>query len=73
VAAEQIGIQRELAALREGQDYLIRQLELIRRELREDIRDLRTEVVAIRNGQFAFAAAVVAGLLGVIATLLFKV
>lgn len=57
----------------EGQDHLVRQLELIRRELRDDIRDLRTEVVAIRNGQLAFSAAVVAGFLGVVATLLLKV
>jgi hypothetical protein len=77
MAAEGWSIQRELAALREGQAalekgqaHLVAELDRTRRELREDIRDLRTQVTTVQNGQFVFAGATVAGLLGVIATLI---
>jgi hypothetical protein len=70
---EEIAALREgLAAVREGQEHIASQLDLTRRELRKDIRDVRAHVVAIQNGQFAFATATVAGLLGVFATLLVK-
>jgi hypothetical protein len=79
MAAEERSIYQEIvalrdgqAALREGQEHIVSQLELTRRELREDIRDVRAHVVAVQNGQFAFATATVAGLLGVIATLIVK-
>ena len=86
MAAEERSVYREIAglrednaalregqaALREGLEHLAAQLDLTRRELREDIRDLRAHVVAIQNGQFAFATATTAGLLGVIATLILK-
>jgi hypothetical protein len=77
MAAEEWSIKRDLAALREGQAvlekgqaHLAAELDRTRRELREDIRDLRTQVAAVQNGQFVFAGATVAGLLGVIATLI---
>lgn len=56
--------------LREGQLHLADELDLLRREVREDIRDVRAQVAAVQNGQLVFAAATVAGLLGVIATLI---
>jgi hypothetical protein len=84
MAAEEWSIQRDLAALREGQAvlekgqaalekgqaHLAAELDRTRRVLREDSRDLRTQVAAVQNGQFVFAGATVAGLLGVIATLI---
>ena len=77
MAAEEWSIQRDLAALREGQAalekgqaHLAAELDRARRELREDIRDLRAQVATVQNGQFVFAGATVAGLLGVIATLI---
>ena len=63
-------MQRDLAALREGQAHLAAELDRTRRELREDIRDVRAQVAAVQNGQLVFAGATVAGLLGVIATLI---
>jgi hypothetical protein len=80
VAAEEMSMQRELAALRQdvgqlrdGQAHLAAELERTRRELREDIRDLCGQVAAVQNGQLLFAGATVAGLLGVIATLIVTV
>jgi hypothetical protein len=77
MAAEEWSMQRDLAALREGQAALERgqahlaaELDRTRRELREDIRDLRAQVGTVQNGQLVFAGATVAGLLGVIATLI---
>jgi hypothetical protein len=58
------------AHLREGQAHLAEQLDLLRGETREDFRDLRAQIAAVQQGQLAFAAATVAGLLGVIATLI---
>jgi hypothetical protein len=79
MAAEERSIHQEIAALREGQaalregqEHIVSQLELTRRELREDLRDVRAHVVAVQNGQLAFATATVAGLLGVTATLIVK-
>jgi hypothetical protein len=66
----QVALQGGLAALRESQIHLAGQLDLLRREVREDIRDVRAQVAAVQNGQLVFAAATVAGLLGVIATLI---
>jgi hypothetical protein len=65
-------IREDVAALRGGQEHLAAQLDLTRRELREDIRDLRALVVAIQRSQLSFAAATTAGLLGVVATLILK-
>jgi len=73
VAAEELSIHRELAALRGGQVRLEEGLARLTDrvgELRDDIRDLRAEVVGVRNSQLMFATAMVAGLLGVIATLI---
>jgi hypothetical protein len=63
-------LEKGQAALEQGQAHLAAELDRTRRELREDIRDLRTQVGAVQNGQFVFAGATVAGLLGVIATLI---
>jgi hypothetical protein len=79
MAAEDRGLYQEIAALkesmaglREGQEHIVSQLELTGSDLREDIREGSHARVAIQNGQFAFATATVAGLLGVIATLILK-
>jgi hypothetical protein len=62
-------LQRGQAALEQGQLQLAAELDRTRR-LREDIRDLRVQVTTLQNGLFVFAGATVAGLLGVIATLI---
>jgi hypothetical protein len=59
-----------VAALEQGQPQLAAELVRTRREVREDIRDLRMQVGVLQNGLFILAGATVAGLLGVIATLI---
>ncbi len=66
----QATLEKGQATLEKGQAHLAAELDRSRRELREDIRDLRIQVAAVQNGQLVFAGATVAGLLGVIATLI---